>query len=272
MKNQLIKREISGQLCSRVLLLGIVMLLNMFTCDAFGTCDPPVCPPCYYVEWCECSDEPACENCCNGNCCPEGTTCSNGHCCPPGQTGCGSGCCDPDNCETCVNGECMVCGGRLYEACCGGQCYDTRFRKCCTDVTPNYICDIDKTCCQGNCCQYGCCKEEIRDELWCISRGCGCDPAVGGGCGDKKEKEAGPTPIYYTSGTGSKCDIPQGKLLCYRWRSCLKAGFHQNEMCLLFDPSFPQGYCSAWLWPYCYDCEGTGLWEDEFTENSERCE
>ena len=32
--------------------------------------------------------------------------------------------CDPDNCETCVDGECKVCGGNPNQKCCNGSCCD----------------------------------------------------------------------------------------------------------------------------------------------------
>jgi len=263
----------------------IYLFLLLFTVPAFSHCEP--CPPCYtgahlfncigctyhgcptcnsadcmycnYLCQCQswlaegwtcCGNGSYCHSeqgytCCPdaGHCCGPGATCRGDHCCPTEWESCGSGCCDPNNCEECDGGQCKVCGG-----------------------------DPNKTCCGGNCCQYGCCEEELQDELWCISRGCGCNPVVGGSCSDKKEKEAGSTQVYYASGTGSKCRIPQGEVLCYRWRSCQGTGYHTNEICNVLNPDFPEGYCTTWIWPYCQDCAGTGLWRDEYTSNSERCQ
>lgn len=72
----------------------------------------------------------------------------------PDKFYCNGNCCNPNNCETCVGSQCLPCGGRPYEACCGGQCYDTRTQKCCTSLFGNeHICNINKTCClTGICC------------------------------------------------------------------------------------------------------------------------
>jgi hypothetical protein len=280
-------------------IFGVVLLFSGLGSYAYGCCDiicapcieqpnMPFCTSCIPTGCSYCGSGCCCppKHCTNGVCCPSGQTgcggticCSSGetccdnHCCPSGSTCCGAyGCCDTSTCErACVGGQCKDCGGDPYKACRNGECYDTRTKKCCTDITPNYICDINYSCCQGNCCKDGCCESEIEDELWCLSRGCGCNPIVGGGCSDKKEKENSST-VYYASGTGSKCRKNLGKILCYKWRSCTGAGFHADEACILLNPDVPEGFCSAWLWPYCQDCEGTGIWEDEFTENSQRCE
>lgn len=53
--------------------------------------------------------------CCNGTCCPQGTTCSNGICCPQGQSYCSGTCCALGNC---CNGSCCARG----ETCCGNTC------------------------------------------------------------------------------------------------------------------------------------------------------
>jgi len=237
------------------------LLFTTFTVPVLACCPPPQ-PPCYKCEdgvwvW-NCS---AGQTCCGGVCCSH--ACCSGNCCSAGQYCCGGACCS----NRCCLGTCCSAG---QTACCGDICYNSATQKCCTDANSLYICDINQTCCQGNCCQYGCCEEEIKDEMWCISRGCGCNPVIGG-CSGKREREAGPTQVYYSSGTGSKCKIPQGELLCYRWRDCQQAGYHLYETCITIDPYFPQGYCTVWAWPYCQDCEGTGVWRDEFTTSGRRC-
>jgi hypothetical protein len=91
----------------------------------------------------------------------------------------GCTCCDPpcnaDTCQSCVNCICKPCGGN-----------------------PN------QHCCSGNCCPGECCEGETTEPLCNKSNGCGCDPAVGGSCSDKKERQpAGGGPFYYTYGTVS---------------------------------------------------------------------
>ena len=180
------------------------------------------------------------------DCCPPDYQClGNGRCCPNGTTLCeGPGgmwsCCNPSYCnESCIDGWCQTCGG-----------------------------DPNTSCCNGNCCPHGCCENDLVN-FWCVTRDCGCDP-IGASCSGKTEKDAGPTTAYLTSGTGSKCKVPQGEILCYRWRSCVEAGYHDFEMCIVLNPDFPQGYCNTYIWPYCQDCEGTGEWRDSMT-TSTRC-
>jgi hypothetical protein len=51
---------------------------------------------------------------------------------------CKGSCCDPANCETCVDGECKVCGGDPTRICCNGSCCD-QATQCCD----NGVC-VDK--------------------------------------------------------------------------------------------------------------------------------
>ena len=56
--------------------------------------------------------DPETQQCCHGNVIEKDQTCcEDGHGCDEGQTCCGSNCCDPASCETCINGQCEVCGG-----------------------------------------------------------------------------------------------------------------------------------------------------------------
>ena len=163
----------------------------------------------------------------------------------------------PCPCAGCIPGVGCYEDCELDEHCC-----------CSSDNSKGKCCQQGESCCNGNCCQYGCCENDLVNEF-CVTRDCGCDP-IGASCSGKTEKEAGPITAYSTSGTGSKCQVPQGEVLCYRWRPCKEAGYHTGEMCIVLDPDIPQGFCTAYLWPYCQDCVGTGEWYD-FMTTSTRC-
>ena len=61
--------------------------------------------------------------------------------------------CKPEECESCIDHWCVVCGGEDYMTCCEGAdvgtCYDWRDEKCC-DGRGN-TCPKDKNCCDGTC-------------------------------------------------------------------------------------------------------------------------
>jgi hypothetical protein len=162
--------------------IGMALLPCMLVNNALGS--GPLCSPCdrYEFDYCTGSlrcrgciaDSGACFSCdSSGNCvyrCHPETNCkdcnwiSNGGCSIT-CTGCTSNYCPSDgNCGECVGGACLVCGGRAYEACCNGKCYDIRTngccngkiydnktQKCCEDISPSYVCDINKICCNGTC-------------------------------------------------------------------------------------------------------------------------
>jgi tetratricopeptide (TPR) repeat protein len=156
-------------------IFGMVLLFSGLGSYAFGCCQM-ICPPCQMPNMsCTACQPPfgipcpggCCPfgtTCCGSGCCPSGTTCCGGttcclssetccgdHCCTAGYTCCASGCCDPSQCQTCVGGQCKVCGGDPDKACCNGSCYDIHTQQCCTDISPSYICDISKVCCNGEC-------------------------------------------------------------------------------------------------------------------------
>ena len=60
----------------------------------------------------------ACYNPAIEYCCESG----NGKACLYEETCCGSDCCDPTQCETCVDGECIVCEGDPELTCYNGHC------------------------------------------------------------------------------------------------------------------------------------------------------
>jgi len=140
------------------------------TCTSWcsgGTCCHGNCCP--YPGMNCCPDGHCCSSgysCCGNKCCHPGTThcCSDGppgseyYCCPDGQTCCHGHCCVPSACDECVDGLCKVCGGRAYESCCNGTCYDTRTQKCC-ELGGLHICDINETCCDGSCCDPTACED-----------------------------------------------------------------------------------------------------------------
>ncbi len=73
--------------------------------------------------------------------------------------------CDADNCESCVFGSCLECGGYPNQVCCGTTI--PNYRECCTELNCwrcqgdqcKYICDTNHVCCANDCCPHGqpCC-------------------------------------------------------------------------------------------------------------------
>jgi len=121
------------------------LLLSCFAVPVLTACCPPPRPPCRRCEdgvwvW-KCG---AGQTCCSGSCC-SGSCCDNKTCYDPdtkrcchygtGQTCdknkqcCDGDCCDPDKCESCVDGECKVCGGDPNYFCCDGSCCDKVWTK-----------------------------------------------------------------------------------------------------------------------------------------------
>jgi len=106
-------------------------------CCGGSCCDTSQCHRCNFTTG-ECENE--CDPdqfCCVADdgdlCCNQGQKCCTcyyvsydmyvPYCCPSGYTCCNWDiCCDPDNCETCVDGECQVCGGDPDKVCCDGSC------------------------------------------------------------------------------------------------------------------------------------------------------
>jgi hypothetical protein len=230
--------------------ISYLVVMSLFCAMAMATMTCPPAPKCYHYK----TDWPGCDlgwNCGSAQKCCDGDCRSNcGECC-------GTGCCNLDLCQRCVgNDHCEVCGGDINQSCCGGTCYDLR----------------QKTCCEGNICgSEGCCEGEIEEGLCYVSRDCGCNPVIGG-CSDSTERQpAGGGQIYVAVGTtGPGCRADQGEVPCSMTRGCTEAGYHQFELCTFINPLIPQGYCTAWTWPYCQDCAGYGEWQIQ-TERSVRC-
>jgi hypothetical protein len=59
---------------------------------------------------------------------------------------CNGSSCDPANCETCIDGECKVCGGDPTKTCCNGSC-----------------CNTNQKCCDGSCCNKDWTKETVAE-------------------------------------------------------------------------------------------------------------
>jgi len=92
----------------RLVLLGIYILLSG---TALAWPWPP-CSPCW-------GNYPFCDIYCDGH--MEDDCCS-GECCT--EPCCGDDCCHDEDCETCVNDECVVCGGDPNLVCDEGECVE----------------------------------------------------------------------------------------------------------------------------------------------------
>jgi len=188
----------------------VELLLSAFTNPTMGHFWPE-CNDCFYWDWywMECLPYGDCPY---GNC-PQCYTCRDCYC------RCTSECCKTSHCtgecESCVSCHCVdddsKCTGCCI--CTGGECVDDdsgcNTAGCyeCESCGCEYQCDPNETCCDGTCCPDGCCESE-EEYPFCITRGCGCDPAIGG-CDEKTEKDASSSPgIYWIHGGGSKCQVP----------------------------------------------------------------
>lgn len=131
---------------------------------------------------------------------------------------------------SCVDGDCVVCGGDPNKACCDGECYDITTQKCCTDGENKWVCDINKTCCDGTCepkCEdgepTGQCDTSYNYE--CI--GCTVIPYQ---CSDFKMREYyGNEVRYCTGGCPGDC-VQQNAVECYveyecKWGTTLDYSF-----------------------------------------------
>jgi len=116
-------------------LLACSLLLSTFSVPARAGCEPPCddCEECD-IEDCECVWEgcPSCGRCryCDSSCdcqwvgnCRYDSDCPDCHTCPTPECNCEYQC-NPDNCQTCVNGSCQVCGGDPDKCCDNGTCVD----------------------------------------------------------------------------------------------------------------------------------------------------
>ncbi len=135
------------------------------SCCTGDCCDQKTC---YNSSWTKCCGSgtgatcPKSASCCDGGkSCPDSNThfCCNygtGQTCPNGETCCNNPekpCCNPALCESCIDGQCKVCGGDPAKVCCNGQCKtNTGTNTCRLDVQ-----EIDTTfcICGGNICGGG---------------------------------------------------------------------------------------------------------------------
>jgi hypothetical protein len=118
-------------------------------CKCTEICDPDYCESCI-DDTCKVCGGDTNKACCNGECynkatqgCCDGLTiynkstkkCCNdgqGNTCPIGKECCEGECCDPDECEECIDAECVVCEGTGI-TCCDGDCCEYTNETCCDD-------------------------------------------------------------------------------------------------------------------------------------------
>jgi len=90
-------------------------------------------------------------------------------------------CCSTDNCVSCVDGACVVCGGDPNQFCCvteDGDICCNKGQRCCTfyyagyDLYLPYCCNSDQPCCNGHCCDPNDCETCV--DGYC--QVCGGDP------------------------------------------------------------------------------------------------
>jgi hypothetical protein len=144
-------------------------VMSLFCATAMATFTCPPAPKCYHYT----SGPPNCNlewSCVSGQKCCDGW-------CLSGCTGecCGHTCCSSTYCQTCVGGQCKVCGGDLDKTCCNGTCCDSATEGCCDaktiynistekccDEGTGHKCPNEQTCCWGDCCPsgQGCCTND----------------------------------------------------------------------------------------------------------------
>jgi len=100
--------------------------------QCLGGCWPcSNCVDCWCVSDCHWSQYCCNGSCCDNYCCPaghccnyhkDGKYCCYGGCCDLDTECCEGDCCDPEDCESCVDGWCQVCGGDPDKICCDGEC------------------------------------------------------------------------------------------------------------------------------------------------------
>jgi len=143
-----------------VRVMGVLLaVLTMLICGNLAIAGPPPdCGPCYAwdEEEEECVFTCGSGTCCNGECCSG--TCCDGSCCI--GTCCNNVCCPSVGCRSCVNNQCVVCGGDPSKSCCDGKtCYNPSEKQCCNRG--------DGSTCKCSCCNSWNCE-------YC---------KTGGGCG-----------------------------------------------------------------------------------------
>jgi hypothetical protein len=173
---------------------SVVMILFCATAMATMTCPPA--PKCYHYK----TDWPGCDlgwNCQSGQKCCDGW-------CLWGCTGecCGTTCCNSANCETCVDGQCVACGGDQSLSCCGGkECYSATFKKCCGD----HACYYAENCCAKTCCSpaegKACCGNSTSCYYPALQTCCGNSPC------DKTAEKCCPG----TEGCKQRCQVVDGE-------------------------------------------------------------
>ncbi|MDD5011391.1 MAG: hypothetical protein PHQ00_04640, partial [Phycisphaerae bacterium] len=139
-----------------------------------AACNPPcgACQSCKPGNQCVSKCGPY-EACCDGKkcydyeteyCCESGTgktcswdkNCCGSSCCDLDEICCGGQCADPKDCQECVDGQVITCGGDPDKECCGGQCITKCDSDNCMDCNSTSKaceskCDPNETCCDGGC-------------------------------------------------------------------------------------------------------------------------
>ncbi len=158
------------------------------------------------------------------------------YCCEPNETCCKGDCCDPNKCETCVDGECKVCGGDPNKVCCDdGSCA----KPCELDANTATCSGATQPC--ANCFHY--CETSFK--------------------------------IVYTGNSVYTCKEPgcpgdcqdADPVRCYSKIPCKTNGIH-DAFC------GPGGWCWAMqgfptVW--CYQCIPTNEDIEDFNEPSKKC-
>jgi hypothetical protein len=127
----------------------------------------------------------------------------------PCTTCCNGSTCDPANCESCVDDQCVICGG---DPC----------QKCCIGLTTSWC--VEK------------CKEEVVDTTTCSKDnedGYKCD-----GCGSLINPPTCGTYRAYTGLQIKTChggcfwDSDSSQEICYQEKQCSTSMGHLNSMCM----------------------------------------
>ncbi len=122
-----------------------VIGLCLFYTATVWACYPPPCPPCYSGIWPICTWSCFFGTCCNNSCCAG--SCCNNTCCIGTCCGFSGTCCPSSGCKSCVNGQCVVCGGDPKKVCCEGICTETCYHiETSTEYIGHCFCDSSANC------------------------------------------------------------------------------------------------------------------------------
>lgn len=185
-----------GKILAVLIAFGI-MIAMVLACD---------CPDC------QCWDDEAkkcycCSNCCSNSDCGECYKCEGEDCDCVYQ-------CEPDNCESCVDGECKVCGGDENLCCVDGVCES-------------------------------CCYDESTGDCEAHNNECRCDPMGLANCTDlKKEWTVGQVKFCW-SNCGTICWKHNDEVPCYAWQACMSIADDLDSVCIIDCQYTYVGFCQT---------------------------